>query len=223
VTDEKGNPVKEKSLPSRRWMKYQATLEKARHKRQEQTKTYVYTLAHQICKNYDIIGMGNYAPQGEGITKAMRRAMNNRSLIGRFKEALKWVAVKSGKLFIEYDEKGTTRTCNRCHYIHPEGLDPSIRSWICPSCQVVHIRDENAATNGIKKILRDLVEKGKTTVLQVPCSGLFQVVERWAWCVLPSGVCKTLRGLNGEQSQAPGNQIGSLIASNHKLALIDQL
>jgi putative transposase len=88
VTDSEGHPVKEKYLPSRRWLKYQTTLEKMRHKRQEQTKTYVYTLAHQICKNYDIIGMGNYAPQGEGITKPMRRAMNNRSLIGRFKEVL---------------------------------------------------------------------------------------------------------------------------------------
>jgi putative transposase len=110
----------------------------------------------------------------------MRRAMNNRSLIGRFKEVLKWVAAKSGKLFIEYDEKGTTRRCNRCDYIHPEGLHPSIRNWICPGCQVVHIRDENSAINGLKKILRDLVEKSKTTVLQVPCSGLFQAVERWA-------------------------------------------
>jgi putative transposase len=87
VTDTQGNPAKEKFTPSRRWSKYQEALGKVRHKRQEQTKTYVYTIANQICKQYDVIGIGDYTPQGEGTTRAMRRAMNNRSLIGRFKQA----------------------------------------------------------------------------------------------------------------------------------------
>jgi putative transposase len=201
VTDAQGNPVKERFAPSRRWRKYQAALDKVQHKRQEQTKTYVYTLAHQICKQYDVIGIGDYTPQGEGTTTTMRRAMNNRSLIGRFKQTLQWVAAKSGKLFIEYDEKGTTRTCNHCHYILPEGLNPSIRKWNCPRCHSIHLRDENSAVNGLKKILRDLEQKCETVVSQVPCSGLFQIIERWAWRVLPSGVQKTLRGLDSEQSQ----------------------
>jgi putative transposase len=201
ITDIQGNVLKEKYIPSKRWCKYQNALEKARHKRQEQTKTYVYTLAHQICKTYDVIGIGDYTPQGQGITTAMRRAMNNRSLIGRFKQTLQWVAAKSGKLFIEYDEHGTTQTCNRCHYICSEGLEPSIRQWNCPCCKTVHLRDENSAINGLKRILRDLEKKCETIVSQVPCSGLFQVIERWAWRVLPSGVYKTLRGLISKQLQ----------------------
>ena len=48
--------------------------------------------------------------------------MNNRSLIGRFKQALKWVAIKSGKTCIEYDEKGTTRTCHCCDYVHTKAF-----------------------------------------------------------------------------------------------------
>lgn len=218
IADGDGNPIQEKYIPSKRWFTYQAALEKARHKRQEQTKTYVYTLAQQVCKNYDVIGIGDYTPQGEGITKTMRRAMNNRSLIGRFKEAVKWVCAKSGKYYIEYDEKGTTRTCHGCDYISLQGIHPSIRSWKCPSCQAIHGRDENAAINGLKKILRDFLQNGKTTVLQVPCSGLFQILERWAWCVLPSGVCKTLQGLNSVPSQAPGNEIGNVIVPSQKLA-----
>lgn len=217
ITDAQGNAVKEIVLPSRRWKKYQKAIDKARHKRQEQTKTYVFTLAHEICKQYDAIGIGDYTPKGEGITTAMRRAMNNRSLIGRFKQTLQWVATKSGKLFIEYDEKGTTRTCNNCLHILPEGLNPSIRQWSCPECYLVHLRDENSAINGFKKIVKDL-EKYETEVSQVPCSGLFQIIGRWAWRVLPSGVQKALRGLSGEKSQTPGNEIGSLIASTHKLA-----
>lgn len=201
IVDLQGNPVKERFLPSRRRIKYQKTLEKVRHKRQEQTKVFVYTLAHEICKNYDAIAIGDYTPKGEGTNSAMRRAMNNRSLIGRFKETLRWVAAKSGKLFIEYNEAGTTRTCNRCNYVHPEGLHPSIRTWNCPGCCHIHERDENSAINGLKKILRDLKEKGEASASQVPCSGLFQVTERWAWRVLPSGVQKTLRGPDSEISQ----------------------
>ena len=177
----------------------------------------MFTLAHEICKQYDAIGIGNYTPKGEGITTAMRRAMNNRSLIGRFKQTLEWVAAKSGKLFIEYDEKGTTRTCHHCLYSVPEGLNPSIREWNCPECQCIHLRDENSAINGLRKILRDL-EKCGTYVSQVPCSGLFQIIGRWAWRVLPSGVQKALRGQDSEKSQTPGNEIGSVIASSHKLA-----
>jgi len=195
VTDIHGNSTdREMRLPSKRWQKYQRVLEKALHKRQEQTKTFVYTLAHKLCQQYDCIGIGDYTPQGNGITTAMRRAMNNRSLIGRFKEAVKWVALKSGKTFIEYDERGTTRTCHCCGYINPEGLCPSIREWECPDCLTNHIRDENAAQNGLKQVLRDLLKIGETVVSLVPSSGLVSIIERWAWCVLPSGVQNALQG-----------------------------
>ena len=75
-----------------------------------------------------------------------------------------------------------------------EGLCPSIRTWECPDCQTIHIRDENAAQNGLKQVLRDLIKKSETLVSLVPSSGLVSVIERWAWRVLPSGVQKTLRG-----------------------------
>jgi putative transposase len=195
VTDAQGNPTgKEILLPSKRWQKYHRTLEKALHKRQEQTKTFVYTLAHRLCRYYDCIGIGDYTPHGNGETTLMRRAMNNRSLIGRFKEALMWVALKSGKTCIEYEEEGTTRTCHRCDYVNAEGLCPSIRYWECPDCQAFHVRDENAAQNGLKRILRDLAKKSGTLVSLVPSSGLDSVIERWAWRVLPSGVQKHSAG-----------------------------
>jgi hypothetical protein len=41
------------------------------------------------------------------------------------------------------EEKGTTRTCQLpdCGYQVEGGLDPTIREWICPRCQTLHIRD----------------------------------------------------------------------------------
>ena len=189
---EKGG--KECVIPSRRWIKYNQSLEQALHKRREQTKTFMFTLAHSLCKEYDCIAIGNYTPHGGGITVQMRRAMNNRSLIGRFKSIVSWVAKKSGKTYIEYDEKGTTRMCSCCHQSVREGIDPSRRLWQCQHCKAIHHRDENAAINGLRKVLRDMTKNSETIVSQVPGSGLALIQERWAWCVLPSGVLSTPRG-----------------------------
>jgi putative transposase len=51
-------------------------------------------------------------PHGGGITKQVRRSMNNRSLNGRFKQVMAWVALRSGKQYLEWEEGGSTRTCH---------------------------------------------------------------------------------------------------------------
>ncbi len=183
-------------VPSKRWRKYERTLQRALIKRREQTKTFIYTNAHRLMADYDCVGIGNYTPQGEGITTKMRRAMNNRSLIGRWKKTLQWVACKSGKTFWEYDEKGTTRTCCHCLSVVGEGIPPAIRQWQCECCKSLHIRDENAAINGLKKLLHEFPIENE---LLVPSLGPVLIKKRWAWTVLPSGVHETLRGPNCEE------------------------
>ena len=191
--------------PSRRWKKFNNLIENLRRKRRDQTKTFLFTIAQALFKRYDLVAIGDYTPDGTGETKAMRRSMNNQSLIGRFKEILSWVALKSGKAFLEYNEKGTTRTCHHCGYIVDGGLSPSIRHWICSSCETEHVRDENAAMNGLKKVLRDL-----DLEILVPGSGL-ALNKRWAWCALPSGVVATLRG-QCSNIAAPRNSNEGMIA-----------
>jgi len=200
VLDQQGNPTgKEFHIPSRQWKKYDHAIKSALRKRREQTKTFMFTSAHRLFREYDCIGIGDYTPKGEGITKPMRRAMNNRSLIGRWKNTLSWVARKSGKTLIEFDERGTTRTCSHCLRIEGQGIHVSLRQWQCPQCRTVHIRDENSAINGLRKILRDLPEKneGKHPSI-VSGSDLAFVQKRWAWCVLPNGVHITPWGQNCE-------------------------
>jgi putative transposase len=125
LLDSKGNPTgKEFPLPSLKWAKYDCALKKALHKRREQTKTFMFTSAHRLFKKYDCIGIGDYTPNGEEIEPLMRRAMSNRSLIGRWKNTLAWVARKSGKSFVEFDEKGTTRTCYHCLHVEEQGIPP---------------------------------------------------------------------------------------------------
>lgn len=207
VLDEKGQPTgKDFYLPSKQWEKYHHALKKALRKRREQTKTFTYTCAHRLYQDYDCIAIGDYTPTGEGITTQMRRAMNNRSLIGRFKQTLSWVARKSGKTFFEFDEKATTRTCHHCLYVVEQGIPLYIRQWQCPQCQTQHIRDENAAINGLRKVLRELPTKTEgETPSQVSGSDLALAQERWAWCVLPSGVIITPRGQSSEIFATLGN------------------
>ena len=196
---------KEYYLPSKKWAKFHHTLKKAERKRREQTKTFMYTTAHSLCKEYDCIAIGDYAPDGKGINTKMRRAMNNRSLIGRFKKVLSWVAKKSGKTFLEYDEKGTTRTCSCCQKVVEGGIHPSIRKWQCAECKTIHHRDENSAINGLRKVLRDFSKNSETIVSQVPSLGLGSIKERWAWCVLPSGMLCMPRGQVSENLAASRN------------------
>ena len=204
VLDDKGNPIgKEYTVPSRRWRKLDSTLKNMLRKRREQTKTFIFTTSHALFKEYDCVAIGNYTPNGNGTTTAMRRAMNNRSVIGRWKQALSWVATKSGKTFLEFDEKGTTRTCNCCLHVVEEGIPLTVREWNCSQCQVTHIRDENAGINGLRKVLRDLPQKNKGEYpLIVSGSDLAFVKKRWAWSVLPSGILVIPRGQDSDRNHS---------------------
>lgn len=215
VLDTFGKPIgKEYAIPSKRWLHYQHALQKVYQKRRDQTKTFLFTTAHCLYKSYDGVAIGDYTPNGNGITTAMRRSMNNRSLIGRFKKTLSWVAEKSGKIFMEFEETNTTRTCNHCLSIQADGIHPSQRKWQCPCCKKVHIRDENSAQNGLRKVLRNFETKSEESSL-VSCSDL-TVKQRWAWCVKPSGVVITSRGNYSDCIAAPGNLNEGVIALDQK-------
>jgi len=139
--------------PSRRYQRLQKTHRRLLQKRRDQTKLMLQTIANFLCKHYSVIAIGDYTPRGGGISKSMRRGMNNQSLIGRFKLVLKWVAARSGRIYIEWPEHGSTRTCSECGYKLATGLTPDIRRWDCPACGTHHLRDENAAINGLKQVM----------------------------------------------------------------------
>jgi putative transposase len=159
-------------LPSKRWRLFNRLVQEAYRLRREQTKVFLYTLANRLYREYDVVSVGDYTPHGGGITTAMRRAMNNQSLIGRFKNVLAWVASRSGKKYLEWDEKDSTRTCHQCGFVVESGIPPEVRDWICSACNTPHVRDENAAQNGLERVL------GK---LSLPCSGRRIVTLRRAW------------------------------------------
>jgi putative transposase len=161
-------------LPSHRWLMLNARLQELYRVRREQTKLFLYTVAHRLYHDYDAVGIGDYVPHGAGITRKMRRAMNNQSLNRRFKQVLSWVALRSGKVYLEWEECGSTRTCHDCGYVVEGGIPPDTREWDCPGedCGSTHIRDENAARNGLTRTLQGL---------GLPCSGRREVSSRRAW------------------------------------------
>jgi hypothetical protein len=55
-----------------------------------------------------------------------------------------------------------------------EGIPPEVREWDCPGPERSshHIRDENAARNGLTRTLK---------TLELPCSGRREVSSRRAW------------------------------------------
>jgi putative transposase len=161
-------------LPSRRWLMLNARLQNVLRERREQTKQFLYTIANRLYAEYDAVGVGDYVPHGGGITKKMRRAMNNRSLNRRFKQVLAWVALRSGKVYLEWEEGGSTRTCHDCGFVVEDGIPVEVRAWVCPgpACTSHHIRDENAARNGLTRTLK---------ALALPCSGRREVSSRRAW------------------------------------------
>lgn len=138
---------------SRRWIKFDKMIKETLQKRRDQTKYYLYGIANEIYRQYDLVCVGDYVPKG-GLSRKMRRRMKNESLIKRFKETLSWVAQKRGKYFDEWDERGTTKTCSQCHHRLEKSIDPKIRSWICPKCSHTHLRDENSAISGLKKYFK---------------------------------------------------------------------
>jgi putative transposase len=209
VVDEKGVPTgKTYWEPSQRWKKYHKALERALKKRREQTNTFLYTTAHHLYSQYDCVGIGDYTPSGGGSTTKMRRAINNRSLIGRFKEALAWVAAKSGKVFMEYNEQGTTRTCHCCRHSVEGGIALDVREWACPECKAFHLRDENAGKNGLLRVVKDLQKRREEMGYEGPLfsrvsgSDRVFVKKRWALRVLPSGVRCAPRGQGRENIAA---------------------
>lgn len=173
--------------PSRRWEYRNTILQDLDRTRREQTKTFLYTLANALYTEFDVVAIGDYTPNGGGITTGMRRAMNNFSRLGRAKEVLAWVAQKKGKTFLEWNEYRSTKTCCRCKHVVKKGIPLDVREWTCPQCQTFHLRDENAAQNGLIRVLQELQLSGSDQRPQV-------IVDRCIWRFDGLGVARRTPG-----------------------------
>jgi len=82
--------------------------------------------------------------------------MNDESPIGRFKEVLSWMTQRGDKHYEEWSEYGSTKTCSSCGQERSESLVPEVRAWQCAHCQSPHLGEENAALNGLFRVVAQL-------------------------------------------------------------------
>ncbi|MGL5506328.1 MAG: RNA-guided endonuclease InsQ/TnpB family protein, partial [Paraclostridium sp.] len=152
-------------LPSKRYLRLNKTLDKLYHKKREQIKLIMYSIANYIAKNYDKAVIGDYTPTVEvAIDKNMHRGMLNQSLVGMFRKILNWTMEKSNKTCVVVSEKDTTKTCCVCGNI--EKKDPSIRKFTCVSCEETILRDVNSAINIARKDNLEPVNKNLNKILK---------------------------------------------------------
>jgi putative transposase len=197
--------------PSRRWHAIDAAITRLESKVRDQKKHFQYALANRLCRDYDLIGVGDYVPAStdHGKGQIYNRAVNNRTFHGSFKAILAVVGVRSGKRVVVTDEKGTTRTCHLCQHVMPQGIHPAIRQWTCPGCKAGHHRDENACQNGLRRLLEHSgADAGN---LPLPCSGPVQIDARCDWRFQPQGWQEIPKG---------GANVNSTHPSEHRRRLV---
>lgn len=137
---------KEYFIPSRRWTKLNAALNRAYHRRREQIKSMCYVIGNFIAKNYDYAAIGDYVPSTDTASEdMMHRSMLNQTVIGKLRETVSWVMERSCKSAKITDEKNTTKLCCICGY--SEAKSPDIREFQCSCCGSMLYRDINSAVN----------------------------------------------------------------------------
>lgn len=107
-------------------------------------KDYHFKLAKRICENYVIICIEDLN------VKAMQQLWGRKiSDLGhsQFVNILKHQSSKLGSTVVEIPRfYPSSKTCSNCSHII-DSLPLKIREWTCPTCGIMHDRDENAAKN----------------------------------------------------------------------------
>jgi putative transposase len=127
---------------------------------------WLHKTSHQLTETYDLICLEDLK------IKDLVKGKNNRSLNrnimcqswGKFVNQLTYKAKQKGKHTIQIDQFApSSKTCSSCgHKI--DKLELQVREWTCPSCEILHDRDLNAAINikfwGLSSINPQLITPG---------------------------------------------------------------
>jgi len=107
---------------------------------------FLHKLSRKIVNNNQVVVVENLNVKGMVRNHKLAKAIMNCSW-GKFVNFLDYKLSQSGKLLVEIDRFfPSSKTCSNCHY-KIDKLPLDMRHWKCPSCQLDHDRDENAAKN----------------------------------------------------------------------------
>ncbi len=85
------------------------------------------------------------------VNKRINRAVQNYHPLEKLIGCLTYKALLRGQEVKRFDERGTTRTCVVCGYVHENGIDPSKRVFTCQQCSFTISRDHHSCLNFVKK------------------------------------------------------------------------
>jgi putative transposase len=114
-----------------------------------QREMFHYQVAHQLCRNYDLIAVEDLNIRGLARTK-LAKSIYDVSW-GKFLTILESVVVKYGVHLVKVNPHNTSQNCSGCGTKVPKTL--SVRLHQCPKCGLEMDRDENAAINILVKAL----------------------------------------------------------------------
>ena len=149
--DKLNRELHRKKLGSKNREKVRAKLSKCYYTIAQIRKNFMHQVSHLVAKHIDILTVETLDIQ------AMMKNRNLAASIGRqgwymLITFLKYKLEDSNrsdnrKVFIQVDKSfPSTKLCSTCGYLKPK-IALSIRDWICPSCNTIHNRDQNAAKN----------------------------------------------------------------------------
>ena len=146
---------------TKKWYKILKSLQKAHFKVKCQREDFLHKQANRLLNDFDIIihenlniqGMkrrpkpkqdeeGKYLPNNAGAKGGLNKSISDVSW-GKFFEILKYKALIAGKTVIAVDPKYTSQICSGCGNMVNKSL--SMRTHICPVCNLVIPRDYNSA------------------------------------------------------------------------------
>ena len=107
---------------------------------------FLHKLSRKIVNNNQVVVVENLNVKGMVRNHKLAKAISDCSW-EKFVNFLDYKLSQEGKLLVEIDRFfPSSKTCSNCHY-KIDKLSLDVRSWVCPSCQTHHDRDENAAIN----------------------------------------------------------------------------
>lgn len=122
-----------------------------------QRADFLHKQSNALTRESGAIFIGNVKPSAIAKTNVGKSSLD--AGWAKFKDQLRYKAIRHGVIFAEVNEAYTTQTCSQCGSIEgPKGVAGlGIREWIC-SCGAEHNRDTNAAQNILRRGLATLAE-----------------------------------------------------------------